>query len=169
MAIIRSLLYQLCRANPSLIPAVNKEHDARYGRSLLLNTCDKLLQKFICSSEPVYIILDGLDECDKIGREQLLRTMLHLLKTCPNLHVLVASRKEVDIQQALKTNCETLLAEEKNRADIKRFVTSEINSLWRKIRPIANAEPMAGEFLKTVAHNIVNQSEGARSMCRKMS
>ena len=164
-AIIRSLLYQLCRANPCLIPEVNKEHDARYSRSLLSNTCDKLLEKFICSSEPVYIILDGLDECDKVDREQLLRIILHLLKTCSNLHVLIASRKEVDICQTLKANCETLVVEEKNRADIKRFVTNEINSLWRKIRHIV--DPTAGEFFKTVAHNIVNRSEGARSMCRK--
>ena len=164
-AIIRSLLYQLCRANPSLITAVNKEHDARYSRSLLSITCDNLLEEFICGSEPVYIILDGLDECKEVERKQLLRTILHLWKTCSNLHVLIASRKEVDIRQALETGCETLLLEEKNRTDIKRFVTSEINSLWRKINHIA--EPTAGEFFKTVAHNIVNQSEGARSMCRK--
>ena len=141
---------------------MNKEHDARYGRSLLLNICDKLLEKFICSSEPVYIILDGLDECDKIDRKQLLKTILHLLKTCINLHVLVASRKEVDIRQTLETDCETLILEEKNRTDIKRFVTSEINNLWRRIRHIA--KPMVGEFFKTVAHNIVNQSEGTRSI-----
>ena len=163
-AIIRSLLYQLCRANPSLIPAVNKEHDARYSRNLLSNIYDNLLEKFICSSEPVYIILDGLDECEMIEREQLLKIILHLIKTLPNLHILVASRKEVDIRQALETKCETLLLEEKNRADIKRFVTREINNLWRRIRQIANPEPKAGEFLKTVAHNIVNQSEGARSV-----
>ena len=166
-AIIRSLLYQLCRANPSLIPMVNKEHDSRYNRSLLSNICDNLLEKLIYSSETVYIIVDGLDECEMIDREQLLRTILHLLKTCSNLHVLVASRKEVDIGQALKTNGETLLVEEKNRADIKRFVASEINSLWRKIRDIASAEPMAGEFFKTVAHNIVNQSEGTSFIYRK--
>ena len=158
-AIIRSLLYQLCRANPSRIPA---EHDTCYNRSLLSNTCDKLLEKFICSSEPVYIILDGLDGCKKIEREQLLGTILHLWETCFNLHVLVASRKEADIRQALETKCETLLLEEKNRTDIKRFVVREINNLWRSIRHIA--DPMAGEFFKTVAHNIVNQSEGARSI-----
>ena len=162
VAIIRSLLHQLCRASPSLIPEVNKEYDACYGRSLLLNTCDKLLEKSICSSEAVYIILDGLDECDKIDRKQLLKTILHLLGACPNLHVLVASRKEVDIRQTLETKCETLILEEKNRTDIKRFVTSEVNNLWRKVRHIA--EPMAGEFFKTLAHNIVNQSEGTRSI-----
>ena len=166
MAILRSLLYQLCRANQSLIPAVNKEHDARHKRSLLLNTWGKLLETFICGSEPVYIVLDGLDECDETERKQLLGVILGLWQNCSNLHVLVASRKEVDIRRALETHCETLIVEENNRIDIRHFVTREINELWRKIKHIA--EPTAGEFLKTVRHNIVNQSEGARSI-EKMS
>ena len=161
-AVMRSLLYQLCRANQSLIPAVNKEYDARQSRSLLLNTWDKLLETFICGSEPVYIILDGLDECEEIERKQLLRKILGLWSNCSNLHILLASRKEVDIRQALEKNCETLIVEEKNRTDIKRFVTSEINSLWRKVG--RTTEPMVEEFFRTVVHNIVNQSEGARSI-----
>ena len=127
--IIRSLLYQLCQANPSLIPAVNKEYDARQSHSLLLDTWDKLLETFICGSEPVYIILDGLDECEEVERKKLLRTILSLCNNCSNLHILVASRKEVDICWALKTNCETLIVEDKNRNDIQRFVTSEIKDL----------------------------------------
>ena len=159
-AIIHSLLYQLCRANQSLIPAVNREHDARHNRSLLLDTWDKLLETFICGSEPVYIVLDGLDECDEIERKHLLRTILGLWQNCSNLHVLIASRKEVDIGRALKTNCETLIVEEKNRTDIKRFVTREINDLRGKIRQAAGSA--AEEFFNIVAHNIVIQSEGAR-------
>ena len=165
-AIIRSLLYQLCRANQSLIPAVNKEHDDRHSRCLLLNTWSKLLETFICRSEPVYILLDAMDECDEIERGQLLRTILGLWKNCSNLHVLVASRKEIDIRRALATECQTLIVEEKNRTDIKRFVTTEINHLWRRIRDIA--EPTAGEFFKVMAYNIVNQSEGARSIKKKL-
>ena len=161
-AIIRSLLYQLCRANQSLIPAVNNEYDARQSRSLLLNTWDKLLETFICGSEPVYIIMDGLDECGEIERKQLLRTILGLRNNCFNLHLLIASRKEVDIRQALETNCETLIVEEKNRTDIKRFVTREINDLWGRIRH--STEPTAGAFFKTLTHNIVIQSEGAMSI-----
>ena len=161
-AIIRSLLYQLCRANQSLIPVANKEHDTRQSHGFLLNIWDKLLETFIRGSEPVYIILDGLDECDEIERKQLLKTILDLWRNCPNLRLLVSSRKEVDIRQALGTNCETLIVEEKSRTDIKRFVTSEINDLWRKIRRVA--EPGTGEFFKALAHSIVNQSEGAGSI-----
>ena len=166
-AIIRSLLYQLCRANQSLIPAVNKEYDDRQNRSLLLNTWGKLLETFICGSEPVYIILDGLDECDEVEREQLLKTMLRLCQNCSNLHILVASRKEADIRWTLDSNCKTLIVEEKNRSDIKRFVARKISDLWRKIRHIA--EPAAGEFFKMVARSIVNRSEGERSIESLMS
>ena len=162
MAILRSLLYQLCRANHSLIPAVNKEQDDRHNRGLLLNNWGKLLEKLICGSEPVYIILDGLDECDEIERKQLLGVILGLWQNCSNLHVLVASRKEVDIRRTLETNCVALIVEEKNRTDVKRFVTREINNLWRKIERVAG--PVTGEIFKAVAHNIVNQSEGARSI-----
>ena len=167
MAIINSLLYQLCRANKSLIPAVNREHEDRHSRSLALNTWGNLLETFICGSEPVYIILDGLDECDETEREQLLRTILGLWKNCSNLHVLVASRKEADIHRELEKHCEMLIVEKKNRADIKRFVIGKINDLWRRIKHIA--EPTAGEFFKMVARSIVNQSEGARSIENLMS
>ena len=163
-AITRSLLFQLCRANQSLIPAVNKEHDTRYSRSTPLNNWGKLLETFICGSEPVYVILDGLDECDVIERKQLLKTILGLWENCSNLRVLIASRKEVDIRQTLEGKCEILIVEERNRTDIRRFVTSEINDLWRGIRHVA--EPTAGEFFKTVANNIVIQSEGTRPLKR---
>ena len=160
-AIIRSLLYQLCRANQSIIPVVNKEYDARHSRSLLLDTWGKLLETFICGSDPVYIILDGLDECDVTERKQLLRKVLGIWQNCSNLQVLVSSRKEVDIRRALEKNCETLNVEEKNRIDIEQFVTREINDLWGDIVHIA--EPRAEHFFKMVAYNIVNQSEGAGS------
>ena len=166
-AIIRSLLYQLCRANRSLVPALYKERDARQSHSFPLNTCGKLLETFICGLEPIYIILDGLDECGEVERNQLLRTILGIWRNCPNLHVLVASRKKGDIRRALETNCKTLIVGKQNCIDIKRFVTREINSLWRKISHIA--EPTAGEFLKTVAHNIVNQSEGTCLYIETMS
>ena len=166
VAIIRSLLYQLCRANQSLIPVVNKEYDARQSRSLPLNTWSKLLETSICSLEPVYIILDGLDECEEIERKGILRIILDLWQNCTNLHVLVASRKEADIRQELEGNCETLIVEENSRSDIERFVAREIDDIWTNIsnRHIADLEPRTWEFFQTVKQNIANQSGGPRSI-----
>ena len=167
-AIICSLLYQLCRANQSLIPVVNKKYDAQQSRSLCMNSWDELLETFICGSEPVYIVLDGLDECEEIERKPLLATILGLLQSCLNLHVLVASRKEVDIRQELEGKCETLIVEEKSRSDIERFVAREIDNIWRKIsrRRIEGLEPGTGGLFEAVKQNIVNQSGGAESIGR---
>lgn len=159
-AITGSLVYQICQKHPPLIPAANKEYDTlsrRHG-GLLINPWGKLLETFICGSEPVYIILDGLDECDESQRKQLLETILNLCSCCPNLCTLVSSRKEVDIRRKLEKQCEMIIVEEKNRADIKRFVTGEINTLWSEIKHVA--EPGASDFFKEVARNIVIQSGG---------
>jgi S-adenosylmethionine:diacylglycerol 3-amino-3-carboxypropyl transferase len=51
-----------------------------------------------------------------------------------------------------------IIVEEKNRADIKRFVTGEINTLWSEVKHVA--EPGASDFFKEVARNIVIQSGG---------
>ncbi|KAF8244056.1 hypothetical protein K440DRAFT_605468 [Wilcoxina mikolae CBS 423.85] len=157
-AITGSLVYQFCQANPPLIPAANKEYDTLSRRSILLNPWGKLLETFICGSEPVYIILDGLDECDQSQRKQLLETVLNLCSSCPNLHILVASRKEFDIRRELEKNCEIVIVEEKNRADIKRFVTGKINNLWNEIKHVA--EPGTSDFFKEVARDIVVRSGG---------
>jgi len=100
IAITQSMIYQFCRANPSLIPAVNRAYESEFagGRISSLNTCEGLLEEFICRAEPVYIVLDGLDECEEGERRQLLDSFHRLLLACPNLHVLVSSRKEADIR-----------------------------------------------------------------------
>jgi hypothetical protein len=120
----------------------------------------KLLETFICRSEPVYIILDGLDECDVRQRKQLLVTIQSLCNSCPNLYVLVASRKEVDIRQKLEKSYEMVIVEEKNRADIERFVSSEINTLWSEIKHVT--EPGASDLFKDIARQIVDRSKGTK-------
>ncbi|KAF8539933.1 hypothetical protein BDD12DRAFT_792363 [Trichophaea hybrida] len=105
-AITGSLVYQICQKHPPLIPAANQEYDtlSRHHGGLLINPWGELLETFIYGSEPVYIILDGLDECDESQRKQLLETILNLCSCCSNLCILVSSRKEFDIQRGLRTS-----------------------------------------------------------------
>ncbi|KAF8241833.1 hypothetical protein K440DRAFT_608109 [Wilcoxina mikolae CBS 423.85] len=139
-AVMESILYQLCRANTALIPAANREYDTHASRSRISDPWDNLLEIFISRTDPVYMILDGLDECDETHRKKLLETTLKLCNDCPNLHVLVSSRKEVDIRQRLETNAEMVAVEEWNRSDIERYVTHEVCGLWERIKHIAKPE-----------------------------
>ena len=54
----------------------------------------------------VYLVIDGVDECPRTGNQrfQLLDVIKHI-QTCslPNTHILLTSRNEQDIEEALKT------------------------------------------------------------------
>jgi len=158
-AIVESIIYQLCRANTAIIPAANREYDSHFSRGRIFDLWDKLLEDFICRAEPVYMILDGLDECAENHRKNLLDIIVKLCNDCRNLRVLVSSRKEVDICQKLETNAEMVAVEDRNRSDIERFVKQEINDLWEKIKGIT--APETEDIFKTLAGNIACQSEGS--------
>ncbi len=88
-------------------------------------------------NQPVYIIVDALDESpDTSGmpspREQVLDLVKELIElSSPNLHLCVTSRPEIDIRKALEplTSCRVSLHEQSGqRQDIIDYVTSVVHS-----------------------------------------
>ena len=89
------------------------------------------------NQQPVYIIVDALDESpDTSGlpspRERVLDLMKQLIElSSPNLHLCVTSRPEIDIRNALGplTSCCVSLHEQSGqREDIIDYVTSVVHS-----------------------------------------
>ena len=87
--------------------------------------------------QPVYLIIDALDECpDTSGlpspREQVLDLLKALVElSSPNLHLCVTSRPEIDIRRALEplTSLRVSLHEQTGqKRDIIHYVTSVIHS-----------------------------------------
>ena len=86
---------------------------------------------------PIYIIIDALDECpDTSGmpsqREQVLSLLKELVDlSLPNLHLCVTSRPEIDIRRALErltTRCVSLHEQSGQKKDIVDYVTSVVHS-----------------------------------------
>ena len=89
------------------------------------------------NQQPVYLIIDALDECpDTSGmpspREQALDLMKVLVElSSPNLRLCVTSRPEIDIRRALEplTSLRVSLHEQSGqRQDIVDYVTSVVQS-----------------------------------------
>jgi len=87
---------------------------------------------------PIYIIVDGVDECPNSSRTRFARRkVLELIKEVvdlqlPNVHLCVASRPEIDIQKVfepLKSLQISLHDETGQEADIKAYIKSRINSM----------------------------------------
>lgn len=71
------------------------------------------------SLENIYIILDALDECD--DRHELLTNLEQIVSwEDVNLHVLVTSRREIDIDEAL-----TPLSNSRNRISIQSTLVND--------------------------------------------
>jgi hypothetical protein len=92
---------------------------------------------------PVYLILDGLDECpNNSGMPSAREEILDLVKDFvllrfPNLHICVTSRPEIDIQTALEpltSLCVSLHDQTGQKKDILDYVSSVVYSDMRMQR-----------------------------------
>ena len=163
--IIRSLISQLCCTDAALTAMVVSECDKKKGtteRWADVQWKDQL-QKLIetVGDEPCYILLDGLDECDeRRHRSSLLNDMVALAAECPNVHVLISSRPEADIEKCLTNIGEKVVVDENNREDILVFIKKELEQRDFCTRVNDSANPTIGLFIKELPGDIVRMSRG---------
>ena len=92
----------------------------------------------ILAQDPIFIVMDALDECPDLGLPSPREAVLNLVKelVClhvqvPNLHIFFTSRPEVDIQTRLKplaVNAISLQDESRQKAVISNYVSSVVAS-----------------------------------------
>lgn len=95
--------------------------------SIQLNSTSKCFPK-------IFVVLDGLDECDIACREALMIALLSLSQqTEANIRVLIASRNESDIHDAFYQAAVSHFPIEKRYmdSDIESYITTEIGNRIR--------------------------------------
>lgn len=99
------------------------------GTQKLLSTLNSIIKTF---DRRVFIVVDALDECpekaDHAKRQDLLDQINELLsEKNENLHLLITSRKEVDIQESLQAVATAKLdIQTAFRGDIELFVNNRL-------------------------------------------
>jgi hypothetical protein len=97
---------------------------------------------FVIAQQPIYIIIDAIDECPNISglptpRAVLLDLLEDLLDLrIPNLHICITSRPEIDIKivlEPLAYSAVSLNDESGKKKDISDYVKTVVNS-DRKMR-----------------------------------
>lgn len=107
---LRSLVRSLCSQRRDTPTVIEEEYmQARYGdlspsTKSLMNMLNSVLDGF----ENVYVLVDALDECPKLGKDQSrerdeLLERIHEICSWnkPCLHILTTSRKEKDVEESL--------------------------------------------------------------------
>jgi hypothetical protein len=142
-SLIRSLIKQLYLVSKtsrdllaSLYYKYNEGNSAPSTESL-----SKTLQSIFSFGQKIYIIIDALDECR--DREKLIRWMRDMCSsTCGNLHIIVTSRTEADIQSGINT-----WANEKDFISLQQTLV----------------DPDIREFIRTILHDEVGGFQRWRS------
>ncbi|KAG2357448.1 hypothetical protein BDR07DRAFT_1612520 [Suillus spraguei] len=113
-AVVRTLAFQLGEFDHRLGAAISTvvKSTPSIRQSPLRQQFHKLLVQTLSESElavwsqegPVFVIIDALDECGHVGdREDLLSVLaLESVKLPPTLRIIVTSRTELDIREALE-------------------------------------------------------------------
>lgn len=76
----------------------NMQHNLASG----LNEIEKLLQSIATEFKTLYIVIDGLDECIKSERHDLLRTLHSVMKVRSNIKLFLAGRDSVSREVQIK-------------------------------------------------------------------
>ena len=139
--LLSSVLAQLCHQSEFYSQILSKLY-SEHANGFQNPSDDELIQCLknileVQGQAPVYLIVDGLDECSNTPdmpspRENILKFLEDLVESkYLNLRICVTSRPEIDIKVALEPlafRCVSLHDEREQRKDIESYIRSIVNT-----------------------------------------
>jgi hypothetical protein len=125
---LRSLLAQLIRLAPGILPYVYGEISASVERVLgSPETLMMLLENIVARVRELWVVLDGLDECEKKERKKILSWGSKIcLEQAAGVKILLTSQDKADIRVALSSvpkSSSIYLHAPGHQEDIRAYVT----------------------------------------------
>lgn len=95
-----------------------------------------LLKALETLNRPLFLVIDGLDECDRVSRGVLLKSLRDLSQTTPRLKVLLSSRPEEEILQLLSgmAKINMISDTERDRIIVEKTVERQLSYLSKPVR-----------------------------------
>ena len=134
---VSSLVKQLCWALPTLPELVIEFYNdfQMNGRRPSFNDLATLFLECLNLFERVFIVLDGLDECEQKHRKTILNFLFDLREKDENVKIFIASRNSFDISiafqrhKSLKVSSRNPLALEDIAKLVKNRVATELSHI----------------------------------------
>ncbi len=138
-AVLASILRQLSCVKPDaplLSPVIEKykrQGEGFKSKGLDLDDTRDLITRLIEDYSMTTIVVDALDECDPLMRQDLLDAFEHILIESAGLvKIFVSSRNDHDIVCTLRDYPNMDISSDKNAADIETYVKTETMRLVKK-------------------------------------
>jgi hypothetical protein len=125
LSVARALIAQLLIQNDILLPYLHEQCLASGQASLVsLQLCEDILKTCLATIGQVYIIIDGIDECEFSERKSILSFVTSLVgnSAAPSkLRTMFVSQDENDIKRLLRSCAVLRLTDDHNRSDIESY------------------------------------------------
>ncbi|KAJ3541002.1 hypothetical protein NM208_g4804 [Fusarium decemcellulare] len=139
-SIFRSLLRQLSSAHDErdLIHRLLQDRAVELVEgtaTLSARECSDLIPKMLDDYSSTTIIIDALDECDRVTRHTLMNGLDRLIEQRKRLKIFISSRRDDDIQFHFRFRPIIELKATDNENDLTHFVNSRLsqNEHWKKL------------------------------------
>jgi hypothetical protein len=128
-AILGTVLKQLLLPKTSLLHALRSQIESAFLSDHHVPEKEELARLLWLVSKAfsqVYIIIDGLDECEKVVQQDILFAMDRVILLHPQTKVWVASREDSEIKKGLEKHPYIKISEAHIAVDIVNFVQAAV-------------------------------------------
>ncbi|KAK8065162.1 hypothetical protein PG997_011909 [Apiospora hydei] len=137
--VLASLVRQLSfrEDTQSMVEFVHDEyrkHQAKgFAADMTFQERTELLGRLTSLYQKVFLVVDGLDECNRTTRRSFMDTLESVrISSTSTVKMFVASRDDGDIKARYEATSNLLISASDNQEDIERFVLAQIDaSTWR--------------------------------------
>jgi hypothetical protein len=156
MALLKGLLAQLIRMSPELLAYVYGEVSATIELVLRSpETLMMLIETAFSTRKQLWMVLDGLDECERKERKHILSWVSKLTSdhSTVNAQVFVTSQEELDIQNLLPRSPSITLHEPGHQDEIRNYVS-------RKAAKRSQQFNLSPDIEQEIVHKVTRQANG---------
>jgi hypothetical protein len=123
----------------------------------LEESADVILQ--IVEDNPAIIVIDALDECDPIRRQDLMLSLRHIIRESASVvKIFISSRDDKDIVTRMAGASEVYIKADDNSKDIEAFCTIQVGRAIREHR-ILNGE-VSSSLKDEITQTLISKASG---------